>query len=390
MALTKIVKLTPTQEIEFVAHREAWRAIGSRTGHDPECETVGYAAVVDAYKEIGVEPPTLVLWAQSPLQALLMHWSMRGILTKAPAVPATIDLAKSGSLRGQLRGQLRDQQLEIQLGGQLGDQLRGQLRGQLWGQLGDQLRDQFEDQLQEAYNQTWCWGQCECYWTAWARFAILIGVKATDEQERRLQIMERLARSAFMVLSWSGVTILVQHPSVASFDASHRLHRTDGPALAWPDGYAVYAINGIRLTPDRGTAMVAGTLTAAEIRDEPNAEVRRVLVATYNSGDTGRYLRDVGATVIHADVDLLGLPRRLLRIDQEGDEPFIGIEVTNSTPEPDGTRKLYTFRCDPELRTLPIRGICDDYGAPQELTCQNAIASTYGYLGSEYRPVIET
>jgi hypothetical protein len=104
-------------------------------------------------------------------------------------------------------------------------------------------------------------------------------------------------------------------------------------------------------------------------------------------------MRDVGATVIHADVDPLGLSRRLMRIDQDGDEPFVAIEVTNSTPEPDGHRKIYTFRCDPELRPLqigPHSGLPRERRPPQEMTCQNAIASTYGYLGSDYRPVVET
>jgi hypothetical protein len=110
----------------------------------------------------------------------------------------------------------------------------------------------------------------------------------------------------------------------------------------------------------------------------------------YRTEADARYLRDVGAAVIHADVDMLGLPRRLLRIEQPGDEPFVAVEVTNSTPEPDGQRKLYTFRCHPELRPLPIRGIRADYGPEQELTCQNAIASTYGYAGADYRPAIET
>ena len=202
--------------------------------------------------------------------------------------------------------------------------------------------------------------------------------------------MESLARSCFMVFSWSGCSILVQHPSVASFDARHRLHRIDGPALAWPDGYAVYAVHGIRLAPDRGAAMASGSLTALQIRGEPNAEVRRVLIDAYNRGDTGRYMRDVGAEVIHADVDQLGLSRRLLRIDQPGDEPFLAVEVTNSTPEPDGTRKIYTFRCHPELRPLQVPGIRTELGDAQELTCHNAIASTYGMYGREYQLGVET
>lgn len=195
---------------------------------------------------------------------------------------------------------------------------------------------------------------------------------------------ERLMRAAWWAISLGSVEILVQHPTVAAFDTEHRLHRVDGPALEWSDGYAVYAVHGIRLTPERGKAMADRTLTTEHIRDESNAEVRRVLVSAFNDGDSGRYLRALDAKIIHADVDALGLPRRLLRIEQPGDEPYIGIEVTNSTPEPDGTRKLYTFRCHPELRPFPIPGIRTEYGPAQEMTCQNAIASQYGYLGEDF------
>jgi hypothetical protein len=114
------------------------------------------------------------------------------------------------------------------------------------------------------------------------------------------------------------------------------------------------------------------------------------MVDRYNDGDSGRYLRDIGATVIHEDVDALGLPRRLLHIEQPGDEPFVAIEVTNSSPEPDGSRKKYTFRCDPQLRPLPVKGWRDKTGEPQEMTCLNAIASTYGMTGKEYQLEIET
>jgi hypothetical protein len=193
-----------------------------------------------------------------------------------------------------------------------------------------------------------------------------------------------------MAFSWRGCAILVQHPSVAKFDVRHRLNCTDGPALAWPDGYAVYAVSGIRLTPERGVAMAAGTLTARQILEEPNAEVRRVLVNTYNAGDSGRWVSDLGAEPIHEDVDALGLPRRLYQIEQPGDEPYTLIEVTNSTPEPDGTRKLYRFRCDPLLRPFRRDGDRVVYGSPQAMTCQNAIASTYGFTGDQFQLVVQT
>ena len=388
--MAKITELTPAQGLQLVAWRETWRAIGIRTGHDAECESTGRSAINDAYQAIGEPHPPLVLWARSPLQGLLMYWAVRLLAHGREQAPTGGEVQLGDQLRDQLGDQLRDQ-LRDQLWGQLGDQLWGQLRDQLGGQIRDQLWGQIRDQLKEAYGQVWSWGQCEGYWTAWYRFAIQIGVKVTEEQDRRLTIWERLVQSAFTASSWRGITVLVEHPSIAKFDAEHRLHCVDGPALAWSDGYALYAINGIRLSPERGAEMAAGKLTAAQIRNEPNAEVRRVMIAQYCAGDTGRYMRDVGAAVIHTDVDNLGNPRRLLRLEQHDDEPALAIEVTNSTPEPDGTRKIYTFRCHPELRPLPIgprsgKGL----GEPQMLTCLNAIASTYGRTGPEYLLAIET
>lgn len=335
--MTKISKLTPEQEKQLPVDREAFRTIGTRVGHDLQCQAYGNAAILDARKELGLPPPKAILWARSTAEALRFAYVLKRLADPKLKEPTGAD-------------------------------------------------------LRECWNQ-WSWGQTEMYWLGWYRFAIdRVGVKVTEEQNRRLALRERLARACFGVITLNAVEIAIQHPREMHFDnnPSPRLHRTDGPALLFADGYAVYAVHGIRLTPELGAKMAAGTLTATEIRDEKNAEVRRVLVADYNRRTGGAYLRDIGATVVHEDKDPLGLPRRLLRIEQEGDEPFLAIEVTNSTPEPDGTRKLYTFRCHPELRPLPVPGIRKEYGQPQAMTCHNAIASTYGYTGDEYQLAVET
>jgi hypothetical protein len=49
------------------------------------------------------------------------------------------------------------------------------------------------------------------------------------------------------------------------------------------------------------------------------------------------------------------------------------VEVLNSTPEPDGTRKTYFLRVPPNLRTA-----------------REAVAWTFGLAGSQYRPERET
>lgn len=333
----KIKVLTTEQAKQLPVDREAYRAIGTRTGHDLTCMVRGNAAIMAARAEIGSPPPKAILWARSTAEALRWAWQLRRL-----ADP------------------------------KLGDPTGADLRG-CWNQ--------------------WCWGQTEMYWLGWYRFAIdRVGVKVTDEQSRRLSIREELARCCYGVITLNAIEIAIQHPVVAAFDDADppRLHRVDGPALEFADGYAVFVVHGVALEPEVGRRMAAGEMTAIEIRDQANAEVRRVLVAEYNKGDSGRYLRDVGATVIHEDVDALGLSRRLIRIEQAGDEPFVAVELTNSTPEPDGTRKLYTIRVHPELRPLPIPGVTKEYGAPQEMTCLNAVASSFGMRGEDYQLSIET
>jgi hypothetical protein len=160
-------------------------------------------------------------------------------------------------------------------------------------------------------------------------------------------------------------------------------------ALSYPDGWGIYAVHGVRLTNERGAQVTSGKFGVSDIRGEPNAEVRRVMVDLYEGADRGKYLRDAGAAVLHSDVDALGLPRRLLRIEMGDDEPYVAVEVTNSTPEPDGTRKLYTIRVHPELRPMPAPP-SRSFGPAQEMTCHNAVASTFGKLGKEYWPEVET
>lgn len=333
--MTTKIKGTKEIDAQIPIDRETIRGIGTRTGHDLAAFFRGSAAILAARSEIGSSPPKAILWARSTFEALRWAWELKRLAEPTLKAPTGADLR------------------------------------QMWNQ--------------------WSWGQTEMYWLGRYRFAIeRVGVKVTPEQERRLAIRERIAESCYGVITVNAVEIAIQHPRVAAFDDRERLHRTDGPALEFADGYAVYAVHGVRLTPEIGKAMADRSLTAPQIRDERNAEVRRVLVAIYNAGDTGRYLRELGAKVLHEDIDALGLPRRLLWIDQTDDEPILAIEVTNSTPEPDGTRKLYTFRCHPELRPLPIPGIRDEYGAPQDLICLNAIASTYGYTGAEFLLHVQT
>ena len=55
------------------------------------------------------------------------------------------------------------------------------------------------------------------------------------------------------------------------------------------------------------------------------------------------------------------------------DEPVAMVEVVNSTPEPDGSRRTYFLRVPPSMRRA-----------------REAVAWTFGMAGHEYRPAQES
>jgi hypothetical protein len=81
-----------------------------------------------------------------------------------------------------------------------------------------------------------------------------------------------------------------------------------------------------------------------------------------------RYLADSGARPLHTDAT-----GTLWRIDLDGDEPVVMVEVLNSTPEPDGTRRTYWLRVPPQTRTA-----------------REGVAWTFGLHPDVYAPVRET
>ncbi|WP_052441851.1 DUF6745 domain-containing protein [Streptacidiphilus anmyonensis] len=182
-----------------------------------------------------------------------------------------------------------------------------------------------------------------------------------DDQE--LGGLAAVARSAGWWWPYAEVALLVERPVVLDLDEAGRLHRGDGPALAYPDGFALHAWRGMPV-PASLFARLA-TLTVEEIREEANAEVRRVMLEHFGYD---RYLAESGAQPV--DRDETGV---LWRIQLPGDEPLVMVEVVNSTPEPDGTHRVYWLRVPPSTRSA-----------------REGVAWTFGLAAEEYQPQSQT
>jgi hypothetical protein len=183
----------------------------------------------------------------------------------------------------------------------------------------------------------------------------------------------------------------LRNPDVRRGPASHRLHRTDGPAAAWPDGWGIHVVHGV---PVPGWIIERPeTITVGRIEQETNAEVRRVMLDRYG---WARYVADCGAQVVDkvpADHAIAGLRgARLLRKVLPGEpEPIVYLEMVNSTPEPDGTHRRYLERIDPNA-----------YNGDAGRFCHAALASRWHHRDDQgrlqrtfrrwqdYRPTVES
>jgi hypothetical protein len=177
--------------------------------------------------------------------------------------------------------------------------------------------------------------------------------------------------------------IISDRPEELYVDDRFRPHNDNGPFCRWRDGSSLYCVHGVRVPgwiveyPER--------IDVASIDKEANAEVRRVMCEKYG---WERFLADAKCEKIDHDDARGTLYRRKMK---QGD-PVLLLQVVNSSPEPDGSYRLYTIPVHHELRPLP--DLTEDpnarLGEPQALTSHNAVASTFGLRGEEYHPEAET
>jgi hypothetical protein len=183
------------------------------------------------------------------------------------------------------------------------------------------------------------------------------------EGDPSLRGLASVARTAGWWWPYERTALLTERPVALYRDNLGRLHHGDGPALSYPDGWGLYAWRGMPIPAE--VAHGLPHLSADQIRAEDNAEIRRVMLEYYGYE---RYLRESGATEVHRDE--CGV---LWRVDLPDDEPLVMVEVRNSTPEPDGSRRTYFLRVPPGTGTA-----------------REGVAWTFGLEPDQYSPLVQT
>ncbi len=337
--------------------RTKWMETGLCTRPlDRECAE---QAVYRAYDIAGLKLPKEVLVVDSPRQGLALVQKMRRDAPFNRFVADRLTHPRLGEVRFQLppvrtdppsKGSpLRDVEYVV-------DRLRGLLESAL---ITAGLRG----------GTDWRWGrqrhgyvlgQHEAAWLCYADYHSALGAGSSYA----LRGLIETARECGWWWPFEQSCVIAAKPTQIALDARNRPHSASGPAITYADGFRLWALSGVRITP-----MVFGALprlNARRIEAERNVEVRRALIEHYGQE---RFLLESRAIKIHQD-DFGTLYYKTM----PEDEPLVMVKVVNATPEPgNNTYRDYFLRVPPHIRTA-----------------REAVAWTFGRAISAYSPEKQT
>lgn len=253
------------------------------------------------------------------------------------------------------------------LRGTLTDAVAVPLRAALARAIGKAADD---DQLKAAGGVIAFRGQHDASWVGYydtRRRAGFGGYASADLSE--LGVWAALARSAGWWWPGEGLCVMAERPLAVHAEplaGSHhgelRLHRADGPAIVFADGFGVNVLHG---TPVPEWVLSGPTVDL--IRAEPNIEVRRSAIERLG---WDAYIQDAGMTLVASCPDP-GNPGAELGLYDDVPGPGWGapgrlLVVTNGTPEPDGQRRRYGINVPANLDN-PVDAAAWTYGLPGEV-----------------------
>ena len=287
-----ITELTPEQIATFPAYIKKWIEIGTCTlpANRPEAEL----GVKMAYEAVGKKAPTKFFWFDSPPAGCLgvttyFYAQEKGIALKDLTIK---DVEAAAALK---------------------------------------------------MNYFDCFGQHEAGWMSFYDF-FRNECKLVEETEK-LEGLKKITCNSGWWWGYEDVVFMCERHNVCNLDENNRIHCDDGPAVAYPDGFAIYAIHGVVVPKE--LIMDPTWLNAKRIKSEEDMEVKRIMTDRYG---IGRYLEEVGAKVIDQDqipVDsnnpALGLMPRALMRDDEGRQYMCGTDGS--------TKRVYYMNVSPDVKT---------------------------------------
>ena len=163
---------------------------------------------------------------------------------------------------------------------------------------------------------------------------------------------------------FANAVILTERPTVLHRDGQARLHCEDGPALSYPDGFAIWAWHGVRVPQQ----LIETDWNLKQIFDEPNAEIRRCAIEKIR---WDQFIQESGLKKVASAPDPGNAPYHLALYDLPDnlsdlyDAEARILLCVNGSPEPDGEHRRFGLPV-PAHHNDPLEAASDVYCWPVE------------------------
>lgn len=321
--LNMIENLTQEQENRFPEFVDKWTKIGLST--EPANRKLAEEGIIEMYNIAGLEKPKIV-WCASPFA--------NGITRKIVQKIESDGLLKNGIKK-------------------IGASVRASVRDSVWDSVWASL---------EAFAGDSGYGQHDANWLAlYDFFKEVCGLKKETE---KLSGLWKVSQNAGWYLPHENICWISERHNILHINASGKLHSEREMAVAYPDGWGTYALDGVRFQRELWEKIVNKTLSSNEAIKLTNVE-QRIIAMKYLGGE--KALKELGGEMFSKDE--YGELWRLKEKDAVG-EPYVYFIDT----DPSKNEKVY-LRIYPECKT------------PQEAMAQ---AYKLQLFGIEYKPSVRT
>lgn len=280
--------LDPELEKRLPEIAQFWIERSLETG--PSDKEAMEAAVRQVYRAVGLNEPSLIVWAGSPYA-------------------------------GQIVGNL----LEAH-----GKEYWETIKNYSLKELEEALSNEKDLTPQFFLN---CDGQFDSHWVAF--YDIFYDLGVVTENRDWFEGMKKLTETGWWT-PFEDFVVMTERPEFIKLNGLGELHSTTGPSIKYPDGWCFYNVNGTRVPdwivedPER--------ITSKKIFEETNLEVRRVMCEIYGwknltSAENGFILVDSCVDPANGD-NVLELYRP--PADLFGEVHINVLICVNATPEKDG------------------------------------------------------
>jgi hypothetical protein len=345
--------LTHEQIRALETHYRAWREVASRGG--PADRERAEDAIGELYTVSGHDWPSFV-WYESPRELLISQVNSLGRFGLVSIRDSLWEAVRLRSGEKELKKSLR--LTPGVLGAVPFEWFLHQQSGLVMETLPESLQTVMVESLGEVSIGL------ELDWIAFHDFCDRhLGVKYESGRLKRIRRWSEIGKCCYWWALYETTCFVSDRPTAIHLDARERLHNLGGPAMAFNDGWSLYAIHGccvserLVIQPEQ-----------VGLEDLPLDENLEVLHATIELLGHERFLAAARARLIQAD--LFG---RLYRIQFHDYEPLQLVEVMNATPEPDGSARRHLLRVPLEVETA-----------------HEAVAWSFGRRTKDYAPVAQT